>query len=521
MISMIDLDSLPDATGIYLFRDSKDRIIYIGKAKSIKNRVRQYFKPGRDNRIQIPLIQKNTESIDYKITGSEDAALLLEYNLIRRHQPRYNVMLKDSNKYPFIRITDDQFPLLEYTWDKTEKGVYFGPYTSINFVTGMIEMLNDIYRLRKCKGKLPDKPCIEYQMEKCSAPCTGEITEDAYVRSIDKVKTILKGNYSSMLNILKEKMDEESSLKNYERAAEIRDTIKIIRKHIRRGHQTGLKSNSRDAASMKRYKNRGVFVLVKMRDGVITDIFKQRFSVPASMPDSIVLKELLEDYYNLVEYDDFSILIVPIEIERGELSDIFTKRIEIRVVNKSPTDKKLMQISEDNAEDMLVKEAERDYIPARLRELQNILKLPGTPGLIGGVDISHFSGKWTAGAVVLFKNGKPLKSGYRYYKLDYIGNDDYRAISHILGRYIEKYPLDMVLIDGGKGQLKAAKRAIEDMDKNIAVFSLAKRPDQVYASDYSKVMIPAKSPAFKLIKEIRDEAHRFANKLRRKQMKIE
>ncbi|MDY6786536.1 MAG: excinuclease ABC subunit C, partial [candidate division WOR-3 bacterium] len=151
----------------------------------------------------------------------------------------------------------------------------------------------------------------------------------------------------------------------------------------------------------------------------------------------------------------------------------------------------------------------------------NILRLPGTPGLIGGVDISHFSGKWTAGAVVLFKNGKPLKSGYRYYKLDYIGNDDYRAISHILGRYIEKYPLDMVLIDGGKGQLKAARRAIEDMDKNIAVFSLAKRPDQVYASDYSKVMIPAKSPAFKLIKEIRDEAHRFANKLRKKQMKIE
>lgn len=518
MISSADIRKIPHRTGVYLFRDIKSKVIYVGKSKDIQNRVKQYFIKSGDTRLQVILIRRNTQSIDYFTTETEQEALLLEYNLIKKYQPKYNVRLKETNNYPYIMITDDELPQLKYTWKKFEKGVYFGPFTSTYFVSNMVKILTEIFQLRKCNTKNPVKACLEYQIGNCSAPCENPDSRKQYMENIEQIKKILKGHYSSMSRMLYEKMKEESDCEHYERAALIRDTLKIIRSYTRRGKKTGVKHYNRDAVFIARDKSKGVFTLVKLRDGIITDILEKRFTIPVSIPDELVLKDTLIDHYSMNETSDMSILLLPFDIEYSEIEYLFPENIRIRQYKKTGIDKRLYETAEENSRRKLADYANRPYYPPGLIELKDILHLEKIPEYIGGVDISHFSGKWTAGAVVCFKNGKPFKSGYRFYKLEYIGNDDYRSINHILKRYIEKYRLDLIIIDGGRGQLQAAEKALAATNYRADIFALAKKPDTLIDIKGNAVSISRTGGAMKLIRDIRDEAHRYANKLRKIRM---
>lgn len=518
MISSENIKSIPHRTGVYLFKNKQGNIIYVGKSRDLQNRVKQYFVKSGDSRLQVVLIKRNTSSIDYFITKTEQEALLLEYNLIKKHQPRYNVRLKETNNYPYIMITEDDLPQLKYTWKKDEKGVYFGPFTSTYFVTSMVRILTDLFHLRKCNEKNPTKACLEHQMGNCDAPCENMKSREMYLKNIESVKQILQGHYSSMSKILYDKMIDESQQEHYERAALIRDTLKIVRGYMRRGKRTGVKHRNRDAVFIARNKSKGVFTLVKLRDGVIMDILEKRFSIPESIPDEMVLKDALLDHYSMSEKSDMGILLLPYTISSTEIESLFPDNVRIRVYKKQGIDKRLFETASENARRKLADYANKPYYPPGLIEITEILKLKDIPEYIGGVDISHFSGKWTAGAVVCFKNGKPFKSAYRFYKLENIGNDDYKSINHILKRYIEKYRLDMIIIDGGKGQLDAARKAVEALDYKTHLYALVKRPDTLLDSEGMAVSLNQRGGAMKLIREIRDEAHRFANKLRKIRM---
>ncbi len=518
MISSELIKKVPHSIGVYLFRDASKKIIYIGKSIDLRNRVKQYFVKSGDPRMQVILIRRNTVSIDYHVTQTEQEALLLEYNLIRRYQPRYNVSLKETNKYPYIMITNDDLPRIQSTWKKDEKGIYFGPFTSSYFVSNMVDIISDIFMLRKCRNKNPRKACIEKQMGRCNAPCEYASERIKYKENIEHIKKILGGHYRSMLELLNEKMREESEREHFENAAKIRDTVKIIRNYIRRGKKTGVRHRNRDMIYAAREGTRGIFTIVRMRDGVITDILDKKFTIPVSIPDEMVLKDAVLDHYSMADYSDMSLLLLPYDVEENDIENLFNGRVKVRVQSNRGIDKRLFETAKENAERKLADYMQKEYIPPRLKDLQSQLMLDRIPQLIGGVDISHFSGKWSAGAVICFKNGKPFKSAYRYYKLEYIGNDDYQSITHILGRYLDKYKLDMVLIDGGIGQLGAAKKVIDKMTDKPFLFSLSKRPDTLYNKDGKAISINPKSSAMKLIRDIRDESHRFANKLRKIQM---
>ena len=518
MISLDKIKIIPHSGGVYLFKDSKRTVIYIGKSNDLQNRVKQYFIQNGDKRIQVVLIRRNTDNIDYYTTKTEQEALLLEHNLIKKHQPKYNVQLKENNKYPYIFITDEKLPRLLYTWNKSERGMYFGPFTSGFFVSNIVDILKELYSLRKCNNKSPKKACIEFQMKRCNAPCENKIRSEKYRKKIRDIKNILKGSYPSLLKTMREKMYEESNKENFEKAGKIRDTIKIISDYIRKGKKTGAKHKNRDMVYISRQGRKGVFTIVTMRDGIIIDIFSKRFLVPISIPDKMVLKDVIIDHYSLKQNSDTKYLLLPFVIDNEDITELFTDNTVIRLYNPKSIDKRMFDIAKENSERNLADYSQKEYIPARLRELKELMNIENIPQLIGGIDISHFSGKWTSGAVICFKNGKPLKSAYRYYKLDYMGNNDYGAIMHILKRYLMKYKLDMVLIDGGIGQLNAAKKVIKELGINIELFSMSKRPDTLFNASGKQIGLPLKSGAMKLIREIRDESHRFANKLRKIQM---
>lgn len=518
MSSFPDTSNIPPKTGVYLFRDKNGKVIYVGKANNLRSRVSQYANPLSDKRIQVYAIRNKTASIDYMLTGTEMQALLLEYTLIRKFQPAYNVRLKDNNKYPYIRISNDDFPSVTMSWNNEEPGTYYGPYTSVGLVNVLIEYFNDIFSLRRCKGKMPSKKCMELELGNCDGPCIGNVSKEEYHERIVKIRNILKGGYSGFIDLLKERMEEDASRQKFENAARIRDTVRFVYRQINRGKKTGFKGN-KDVLAIARHNRSGVFTLMKMRKGIITDTINRRFTVSSKSSDNDVVKDIFLDYYSSTSDFDFASLIIPPDISLEEHMSLLPEGISAENADNSQSSMKLFNIAFDNAVSHLHTFLKKDFNPASVIELSSSLKLNFTPEYICGVDISHFSGKWTAGAVVCFKNGKPYKTMYRYYNLKDIENNDYLAIKTIIERYAGKHRIDLLIVDGGLGQLKAAIEGLKNAGTDIPAFCLAKRPDMLYNSTGTAVSLDRRSAALRLIKSIRDESHRFANKLRKIRMK--
>ncbi|HAV92502.1 TPA: excinuclease ABC subunit C [candidate division WOR-3 bacterium] len=516
---MIDFESIPDKTGIYIFRDKDNKIIYIGKANSIKQRVKQYFIGNQDTRPQIEFIRRETETIDFSITDSESQALLLEYNLIKKHKPKYNVKLKDSSKYPYIMISNEDYPYLSTAYDIDGKGIFFGPFTSGLYVKTLVESLNRIYRLRSCKKILPKKTCIEYQMLKCAGVCAVEEEQRVYKEKIQKIKNILNGGTRGILAAMSDEMNTSAKNEDFERAVVIRDTISFVRKEMRKGKKTGIKDKNKDVFSFVREKNSGAFSILKLRNGTIHEIFTKRFSANVIIDDQTVIGEILSEYYVTTTDFDFDVLVINTSDEDFIKKEIFqNKKITVKRVQEKTSDYQLYETAYENACTALYFSLNRKFIAKSVLQLQKDLLLEKIPENILGLDISHVNGEWTSGAVVSFKNGKPMKSMYRYYNLEKIGNNDYLALSTILKRYLEKYQADMIIIDGGLGQLSSCMKIVKELNKEIAVFALAKRFDILYDSRGNEIMLNGRTSGAALIKAVRDESHRFANKLRKIKM---
>lgn len=516
---MLDLNRLPLETGVYIFKNREGQIIYIGKANSIRNRVKQYFQQNTDKRYQVEFIREETAEIDYRVTENEYQALILEYNLIKKHRPRYNVKLKDTDKYPYIKISGEKFPSIDVVFKNDGAGVFFGPYTSVLAARTIVDAADVIFNLRRCKGKLPKKECIERQMGKCGGVCVDGREKEIYGEKIDSVIKLLRGRSSDLLKMLSVRMEEEAGEENFEKATVIRDSIRILRSQLRRGKNIGIKEKNRDVAAIAREGRTGVFVLLKLRGGMVSDILLRRFNASEKVSDYMALRELLFEHYTHTTDFDIEQVVTPFEMDAEEYDVVFKERkVSFVSASAGEINRQLYDTAFENGLTHLHSFISKEYVPKGVLKMKSELQLEKMPRIVAGVDISHFSGKWSSGAVVVFKDFKPLKSAYRYYKIEDIGNDDYRSMEHVLTRFLEKYKIDILLVDGGLGQMNVAKQVKRNLNLDFPIFALAKKFNTLYNEDGKIISFLPYSKTNMLLKSVRDESHRFANKLRKIRM---
>ena len=544
-----ELKKLPAKPGVYIMRDSKDTIIYVGKAIILKNRVRQYFQSSRN---LTPKIQQMVERIDhfeYIITDSELEALVLECNLIKEHRPKYNTMLKDDKTYPYIRITiSEAYPRVLFSREmKKDKSKYFGPYTSATAVKDSIELLRKIYKIRTCNRNLPkdigkERPCLYYHMGQCNAPCQGFISAEEYRSNINEVIEFLNGNYTTVVKMLEGKMSEASKNLEFEKAAEYRDLLGSVKQIASKQKITNTDFVDRDIIAFARDKDEAVVQTFFIRAGKL--IGRDHFHVSGveGETDEQVMSSFLKQFYAGTPY-------IPKEIflgARPEDEELITEWLSTRrgqkahlVVPQKGEKEKLVELARKNAllvlnQDMDKIKREEAKTTGALRELADYLEVPLIER-IESFDISNTAGFESVGSMVVYEKGKPKKADYRKFKIRSIhGPDDYASMYEVLTRRFThgqkemeelkdknldetlgsftKYP-DLILMDGGKGQVGIALRVLSELHMDIAVCGMVKddnhRTRGLYYNN-QELPIDKSSELFQLITRIQDETHRFA-----------
>lgn len=544
-----ELKKLPQKPGVYIMHDAADTIIYIGKAVSLRNRVRQYFRPSHNEGIRKDQMVKQIARFEYIITDSELEALILECNLIKEHRPKYNTMLRDDKSYPYIRVTlGEAFPRVLFSRQmKKDKSRYFGPYTSAGAVKDTIELLRKIYQLRTCNRSLPkdtgkDRPCLNYHIHQCMAPCQGYISQEEYRRRIDKAMEFLNGNYQPVLKELEEKMQQASEAMEFEKAIEYRELLSSVKQVAQKQKITNSDGEDKDVIAMAADEEDAVVQMFFVRDGKL--IGRDHFHVRVGSGDtkSQVLAEFIKQFYAGTPFIPKEIML-PEEIEEEEvISQWLTgkrgQKVYIRVPKKG-TKEKLVELAAKNAALVLsqdkekIKREEGRTIGA-LREIAALLDMEGL-SRIEAYDISNINGFETVGSMIVYEKGKPKRSDYRKFKLRTItGPDDYGSMYEVLTRrfthgmreqeerkqrHLEqeygsftRFP-DLIMMDGGKGQVNVALRVLEELRLNIPVCGMVKddnhRTRGLYYNN-QEIPIEKNSEGFKLITRVQDEAHRFA-----------
>ncbi len=527
----------PAEPGVYLFKDKNGRVIYIGKARSLRDRLRAYLQPQESPRIQA-LIQRIAD-LETVITRSEIEALLLEESLIKIKKPRYNVRLRDDKKYPYLKITTGEiFPRIFITRNiKPDGSLLFGPYTSARELRRALRAVKRIFKIRTCKRSLPEEkpapPCLNYQLKRCLAPCQGKIQPEHYRQRVEDVIQFLSGRSENLITELENRMWQAAAKQDYEQAAILRDQLLALREVIRNQEVVTKDRIARDFIGIAQDNNNAVAVLFRVREGKIVAREEYHLTATSNAPTAEILEGLLRSVYtHTADLPDEIVLPAPIT-ETELFQRLFRERRQRRVTIIAPQrgeKKKLLLLAQRNAEKTLAESIPAEqHIPLANRELARLLNLPAPPRLIEGVDISNTQGTNAVGSVVVFKDDHPLKSHYRLFKIRTVsGPNDFAMIEEVLARRLrglleKNLPLpDLVLVDGGKGQLSAALRAYHQIDAEIPLLGLAKRTDTLFYIDGREISIPASSPALKLLKRIRDESHRFAitfhRKLRGKKM---
>ncbi len=528
------LKLVPTKSGVYLFRDFKDEIIYIGKAKNLRNRVRSYF---QKNKYQTPknqaLIARITD-LEWIVVANEVEALLTEANLIKQHSPKYNIDLKDDKSFPFIRITNEPYPQVFLTREVVKDGSkYFGPYTNVAVLRQSLNAIRRAFPIRTCSYFLDDKIvaekkvklCLDYHIKKCEGPCDGIVTRDEYVEMIKRVVEFLKGNTNITEEYIAKQMDIASEEKRYEDAALARDQLSAIKDFKARQRKITANFIDRDVIAIAREENLGIVVIVRIRQGRLFS--REKISFQGLDEDSAVLKSIITRFY--LDADS-----IPPEISLPEkpddekeliiwLSEKLNKKIKFIYPQRGEKAQE-SRIAYQNAklllgEWVINRKKRKDFYPASIAQLQEDLNLKVPPRRIEAFDISHLGGTDTVASMVCFVDGKAKKSEYRKYKIkSIIGIDDFAAMHEIvLRRYKrlieEKLSLpDLILIDGGKGQLSVAVSALKELNINhIPIIGLAKRLEEVFLPGNSDAQsISKQSSGLILLRRIRDEAHRFA-----------
>lgn len=539
-----ELKKLPGKPGVYIMHGEKDEIIYVGKAVSLKNRVRQYFQSSRNKGAKIEQMVTHITRFEYIVTDSELEALVLECNLIKEHRPKYNTMLKDDKTYPFIKVTvNEPYPRVLFSRTmKKDKAKYFGPYTSSTAVKDVIELVRKIYMVRSCNRSLPrdcgkDRPCLYYHMKQCTAPCQGNVSEEAYKQNIGQVLHFLNGNFQETIDQLTEKMMAASEEMRFEDAAGYRDLINSIRRIGERQKITTYGEEDRDiiAGAMDESEDLreqdAVVQVFFMRGGRL--IGRDHFFLRVARGDTKaqVLSSFLKQFYAGTPFIPAEIMMQT-EIEDGEIiEDWLTARRKQRVhirVPKKGTKEKLVELAKENAWMVLSKDRERikreeGRTIGAVKEIEDWLGLKDIVRM-EAYDISNISGFESVGSMVVYEKGKPKRSDYRKFKIKWVqGPNDYASMEEVLTRRFtheskgeyDSFSIlpDLILMDGGRGQVNIARKVLGELGIDIPVCGMVKddnhRTRGVYFNNV-EIPIDTSGEGFHLVTRIQDEAHRFA-----------
>ncbi len=521
----------PERPGVYIFKDARGSTLYIGKAKNLRARLRTYLQPTAHPRLLTFL--KKVHDLEVLITESEAEALLLEANLIKRQQPRYNIRLKDDKKYPYIKVTvQDPYPRIYPTRNLTPDGsLIFGPYTSASSMRQALRLIRKLFPIRTCKYKLPSKrtirPCIDYAIGKCLGPCFREDIQDTYRSAVQGVIEFLSGKTEALESRLETEMKQAAESLEFERAAVIRDQLLAVRGFMGDQRVVLRKQQNQDIIAIAKERKTALVLVLMLRGGKVVNKEHFLLDLPhAEATDVEILEHFIRLYYSTAPLTADTVILPEYPEGIQEIQEMVRSRGRVLVFRlPHASEHRLMALAQENAKQLLESELRwklgRPSIPESLYELQRLLKLPEVPVRILAFDISQLFGKHAVGSSVEFRMGKPYKSGYRRYRIKRVsGIDDYAMMREVVERRFrrelegsEDLP-GLVLIDGGIGQVRAAREALDilGIEEEVRLVGLAKRLDELHLEDGAVVMLPAQSPALKLLQRIRDEAHRFALK---------
>lgn len=530
------LKNLPEKSGVYIFRDRKNDILYIGKARKLKSRVKSYFQSKTYESPKTEALVKKIHDLETIVTDNEVEALILEANLVKEYKPRYNIDLKDDKSFPYIRITNENFPRVFLTRRLVRDGSkYFGPYTNVRNIRTFLNTLKKIFLIRQCNKTFTEKsikegkykPCLNYHIKKCLGPCIGRIDNNEYNEMIKHIILFLNGKTKAVVEILKNRMNESSENLDFEKAAYYRDRIKLIRNFEDKQKVVSTDFVDRDIFAIYKEDDLACGVLLKIREGKVLNMFHFYLSGVEFSEKSEIMKSLIQQYYLNADTIPDEILLSTGLKEEENFLEWFTKIKGEKIKFNTPKigEKfKIVEMCIKNAkfyldELKLQKLKEADYTPRSIRALERDLKLEKEPRVIEAFDISNISGKDAAASMVYFKNAIPKKSEYRKFKIKTKSTpDDYTMMKEAVKRRYsrllkEKGELpDLILIDGGKGQLSAAVEILRELNiDKIQIIGLAKRLEEIYLPGKSEpVGIPKTSSGLRLLQRIRDESHRFA-----------
>ncbi|NMA82982.1 MAG: excinuclease ABC subunit UvrC [Epulopiscium sp.] len=551
-----ELKKLPEKPGVYLMKDAYDTIIYVGKAINLKNRVRQYFQNSRNHSPKTQKMVPQIREFEYIVTDSELEALILECNLIKKHRPKYNVLLKDDKNYPYIKVTvQEDFPRVFLTRSlMKDKAKYFGPYTDTGAVRETLELIHKIWPLRTCRRVLPrdigkERPCLNYHIHQCKAPCAGYISSSDYVEMIEEVLDFLGGKYESVIEQLQGQMEAAAEELNFERAAEIRDQIQSVQRLDQKQKMIHASMEDQDVIAFAKEENEALAQVFFIRGGkligrehflmdgvdemtrkeIMNSFVKQFYAGTPFIPKEVILQE---------EIDEANIIQAWLSDKRGQ-------RVYIKVPQKGEKSK-LIDLAATNALltlEQFGEKMKREQLRTKgaLQELQEALGIEQELHRVEAFDISNTQGFESVGSMVVFEGGKPKRSDYRKFKIKYIvGPDDYGSMEEVLRRRFlraleERKELaekgfemelgkfstlpDLILMDGGKGQVNVAERVLMDLGLSIPVCGMVKddrHRTRGLLYQNQEISLPMGTEGMKLVARIQDEAHRFAIEYHRK-----
>ena len=522
------LKTLPDAPGVYLMKDARGKIIYVGKARVLKNRVRQYFQANKNHGAKVKAMVAKVVDFETIITASEVEALILECNLIKKHRPRYNISLKDDKSYPYLRLTAENFPRIILTRRIIHDGSrYFGPYTSGLAVKETLQLLRKIFPLRTCKT-FAKRPCLEFHIKRCLAPCAEKISCENYLQIVKAAEKFLEGRTAQIERTLAAQMNEAAQTLNFEMAARLRDILAAVRK-VTEKQKIVSDTGDADAIGLARLDGETCAQIFFIREGKVTGRENFLLNGAADESDAQAVTEFIKQYYSRAQISAAEILL-PVALPEDDLK-ILGEWLGAKLIEpKRGVKRSLVEMATQNAEKFLSEESARRQLKdaqtvGAVEELKNFLNLPHLPRRMECFDISHIQGAETVASMVAFKDGAPDKKNYRRYKIRTTEGkpDDFLSMREVTSRRYgstDDLP-DLIVIDGGLGQLNSALEIIRGAGHQVPVVGLAKQFELIFVEGSSiPVELPRDSQALKLMQRIRDEAHRFAityhRKLRRK-----
>jgi excinuclease ABC subunit C len=518
---------LPETPGVYLWKDADGRVLYVGKAKRLRSRVRSYFSADHEASVKTQALVRLIHDVDTIVVPDEAHALILENTLIKEHRPRFNIALRDDKSYPYIKVTvAEPFPRVIVTRRFIDDGSrYFGPYTDVGAMRRALNVVNRIFTVRSCHYNLPDdapeRPCLDYHIGRCLAPCVGLQAVTSYRTMIDEVLLFLEGRTGEVIRRVRQRMQHASDAMDYERAAELRDALRHLEQMEEPTVVLRVEGGDQDVVGFARDGDDACVVVLRIRNGKLVARDQRFLEHVEGERDGAILEAFLAGPYHIT-IDRAPELLIPVDFEDRPLLETSLPGTRIRIPQRGPR-RELLDLAEQNARHLLeefklaASEAE-ERATNPVYELQRELGLTRVPRSLVCFDISTNHGTDTVASCVWFENGRPRRSEYRKFRVKTVqGTDDFASMREVIGRYFkrrleEEKPLpDLVVVDGGRGQLSAAQQAFADVPVDLPVISLAKKDEEIFVPGrLESLRLPRRSPALRLLQQARDEAHRFA-----------